>query len=510
MDTCMRFIDLIPARFALLPLAVSLAWAILPRTTVSAAPPTAQCPNVIFVLADDFGYGSSNAYGADRRLLRTPHLDRLANEGMRFTDASAPASVCSPSRYGFLTGRYPFRSRQKYGVLYWWDNLLLNPAEDSLAGLMKRHGYATAHIGKWHLGYGDTYPVDYTARLSPGPNQVGFDYHLGVPHQHGDIMGVYIENDRVRGLRSRQLSRYSRSFYQATPFMGIDAPQRVDKDAMRELTDFATEWIRQKRDERFFLYFAPVAVHHPITPSDAMRGTSHCGAYGDFIHDLDWSVGRLLETLDYLNLTGKTLVIFTSDNGGEIPENNNEEFPEIQAVKAGLAINGRLRGDKHTIWEGGTRVPFIARWPGRIPCGATCDAMISLVDMYATLWDLLAGSTPKPAALAPDSFSFLPCLTDPAAKPTRRTMVTQDANGMLAIRSGEWKYVDDTPPIPLDQYPEKDLAFRKRAAATKPALFNLQADLEEKTDLYASRPELVQRLKTELDTIRKDPTAQAP
>ena len=506
----MRFANLPPSRLAILPLALVLAGTVLPLPAGVATPPTADRPNVIFILADDLGYGSTNAYGADRALVRTPHLDRLASEGMRFTDANAPASVCSPTRYGFVTGRYPFRSRQKYGVLYWWDNLLPDPKEESIAALMKRHGYATAHIGKWHLGYGQTYPLDYTGRLTPGPNDLGFDYHLGVPHQHGDIMGVYVENDRVRGLRSRQLSPYSRSFYQGTPFMGIDAPQRVDKEAMRELTEFATDWIRLKRDERFFLYFAPVAVHHPITPSDALRGTSHCGAYGDFIHDLDWSVGRLLETLDYLNLAEKTLIVFTSDNGGEIPENNNPDFPEIQAVKAGLAINGWLRGDKHTIWEGGTRVPFLARWPGRIPRGSTSEAMINLVDLYATLWDLLSGGRPKPAAVAPDSFSFLPCLSAPVTKSIRRTMVTQDANGMLALRSGDWKYVDNTPPVPLDQYPEKDQAFRKRAAATQPALFDLRADPGEQNDLYHTRTDLVRRLKEELDTIRSDPSARAP
>lgn len=478
---------------------------------VDQGPATADKPNVIFILADDLGYGSTNAYGANKSVVRTPHIDRLAVEGMRFTDASAPASVCSPSRYGFITGRYPFRSHSKYGVLFWWDNLLPNPNEETIADLFKHQGYTTAHIGKWHLGYGDKYPLDYTAKLTPGPNDLGFDYHLGVPHQHGDIMNVYIENDHVLGLRSRQLSPYSRSTYKETPYVGIDAPQREAKNEMKDLTKFATDWIRENKNQRFFLYFAPVAVHQPITPSDEMRGMSNGGSYGDFIQDLDASVGRLLETLDYLGLSENTLVVFTSDNGGEIPAAaRGEDAPELQAIRAGLKINGDLRGDKHTIWEGGTREPFIIRWPGHVPAGTTCAAMISLTDMYATFWDMFSPGKEKPATTAPDSFSFFGCLREPTAQARRLRLVTQDANGMLALREGKWKYVDNSPPIPLEQYPENDVAFRNRAAATKPALFDLSVDPAEQHNLYDSETAVVRQMQAALRLIRDDPIAKAP
>lgn len=466
-------------------------------------------PNVIVVLADDFGYGSSNVYGADRRLVRTPHLDRLAREGMRFTDANTPCSVCSPTRYGLVTGRYPWRTREKYGVLYWWATLLPDPAEPTIADLMKGQGYATAQVGKWHLGYGDVYPVDYAQTLSPGPNDLGFDYHLGVPHQHGDIMGVYIENMEVRGLRSRKAFPYSRSAYKSQPFIGLDAPQRVDKDAMGELTEFAIDWIRRNREGPFFLYFCPVAVHQPITPSDFMRGMSHAGPYGDFIQDLDQSVGRLLEALDYLGLAEDTLFVFTSDNGGQIPPEGDLEATEGQAARMGLAINGNLRGDKHTIWEGGTRVPFLVRWPGKVRAGAVSEATINVVDMYATLADLLTGGLPA-GGLAPDSYSFLPALLETGQPLARKTMVTQSVAGQLAIRMEGWKYVDDLPPLPLEQYGEEASAMRQQAERFQRALFHLAEDPREERDLIGERPEVAARLKEELDRLRKENSRGGP
>jgi len=239
-------------------------------------------PNIVFILADDFGYSSLNSYGADKNLVRTPHIDRLAEQGMRFTNASTPASICTPTRYGFLTGRYPWRSPLKFGVTNPLDPLLPDPDRVTIADWLNERGYNTAAIGKWHLGYGEKDPVDFTGKLSPGPLELGFDYHFGVPQNHGDMLGVYIENDHIYGLRSNKTAPYSKTFY-GTPYLGFDAPQRVNKDVMNDLTDKTVEWIKQQTgDNPFFLYFAAVAVHHPITPSGYMRGMSDCGPYGDF------------------------------------------------------------------------------------------------------------------------------------------------------------------------------------------------------------------------------------
>ncbi|MCK5565605.1 MAG: sulfatase-like hydrolase/transferase, partial [Planctomycetes bacterium] len=278
-------------------------------------------PNIVFILADDFGYSSLNSYGADKKLLRTPHIDRIAEKGMRFTDASTPASICTPTRYGFLTGRYPWRSPLKSGVVNPNDPLLPNPERVTIADWLKERGYNTAAIGKWHLGYGQGERAKRTDYLkwSPGPLDLGFDYHFGVPNNHGDGFNVFIENDHIYGLRSNRIQPYSKSFY-GRPYSGFDAPQRENKKTMSDLTDKTVDWLKQQsNDKPFFLYFGAVAVHHPITPSDHMRGMSNSGPYGDFIQDLDMSTGRILETLEYMNLMQNTIVIFSSDNGGDIP-----------------------------------------------------------------------------------------------------------------------------------------------------------------------------------------------
>lgn len=452
-------------------------------------------PNIVFILADDLGYGSLNAYGADRALVRTPHINRIAEKGMRFTNANTPASICSPTRYGILTGRYPWRSSLKFGVTNPVDPLLPDPDRVTVADWLKERGYHTAHIGKWHLGYGKE-PLDYTVSVSPGPPELGFDYHFGVPQNHDDKLGVYIENDHIYGLRSRKMNPYSKSFY-GSQYMGFDAPQRVNIDVMEDLTEKAVHWISiQDRDTPFFLYFAAVAVHHPITPSDYMRGFSDCGPYGDFIQDLDMSVGKIIEALEYMNLMENTLIIFSSDNGGEIP-GNRPSAPELQAIDSGLKINGDLRGDKHTIYEGGTRVPLVVSWPGHIGAGTSSDAIVNLLDLFATICELTDGSVPEQTEIAPDSHSFLSCLLQTGDQHSRTSMVTADANGMHAIRVGEWKYIDDTPPANL---PENR---RRRIIDFRPALYHLVNDPGEGENVVEERPDMVAQLKSELNRIRE-------
>ncbi len=452
-------------------------------------------PNIVFILADDFGYGSVNAYGADKNLLRTPHIDELADKGMRFTNAHAPASICSPTRYGFLTGQYPWRSSMKHGVVNPDGPLLPDPERVTVADVLKEQGYNTAAIGKWHLGYGNKQPCDFTGKLTPGPLDLGFDYHFAVPQNHGDYWGVYVENDEIYGLRSKTVQPYSRTFY-GKPYKGFDAPQRVNKDVMEELTDRSVDWLQQQSSGKsFFLYFAAVAVHRPITPSDYMRGISNCGPYGDFIQDVDWSVGKIIETLKYMGLYENTIIIFSSDNGGVVP-NNQPEAPESQAIDYGLKINGELQGRKHTIWEGGTRVPFIVTWPGQVEQGTASDDLVNLLDIFATIAEITNDGLPTDKNVAPDSYSFLPYLLQQDHSQPRTSMVTADAKGMHALRMGDWKFIDTTPP---DGYPKDRM---NRYEGEIPRLYNLAEDLAEEHNLYEKYPEKAKALLEELNRIR--------
>ena len=467
-------------------------WSVILVPTLKAQ----EKPNIIFILADDFGYSSLNSYGADKNLVRTPHIDRLAEKGMRFTNACTPSSVCTPTRYGFLLGQYPWRSSLKFGVVDPKGSLLPDPEKVTIAVWLKERGYNTAAIGKWHLGYGAKEPVDFTGKLTPGPLDLGFDYHFGVPQNHGDMLGVYIENDHIFGIRSKKVQPYSRTYY-GTPYLGFDAPQRENKNVMEDLTNKSIDWLkRQSKENPFFLYFAAVAVHEPITPSDYMRGLSDCGPYGDFIQDLDYSVGRILETLEYLNLKDNTIIIFSSDNGGEIPA-NKPDAPEIQAINYGLKINGDLRGDKHTIWEGGTRVPFIVSWPGKVENSSVSNNMINIVDIFATVCEITDGKLPDSKEVAPDSFSFLPSLIKSANKHPRTSMVTADVNGMHALRSGDWKYIDDTPPAGM---PEQKMINLKKTFIRQ--LYNLTEDPGEKVNLYNEKQDQAKMLSEELNRIR--------
>jgi len=236
----------------------------------AAEQPAASRPNIVVILADDLGWGSLNCYGAPKKLVRTPNCDRLANEGIRFTDANTPSSVCSPTRYALLTGRYCWRTSLQHEVLGTVAPLHIETSRLTIASLLKKHGYRTAAVGKWHLGYGSSPKCDYTAELTPGPLDIGFDYHFAVPSNHGDNTGVFVENRRVVGLRSNKLdpSRYGKTFYGRGSFLGLDAPQRVDEEVMDTLTRKTVAWLEQQEAGKpFFLYFTPVTVHRPVTPS---------------------------------------------------------------------------------------------------------------------------------------------------------------------------------------------------------------------------------------------------
>jgi arylsulfatase A len=451
--------------------------------------------NIVIILADDFGYGSAGCYGADSKLVRTPHIDRLAREGRRFTDASTPSSVCSPTRYGMLTGRYCWRTSLKNKVLNANDPLHIETNRTTIASLLQSQGYATAAIGKWHLGYGSKKPVDFTAKLSPGPLDIGFGYHFGVPSNHGDYTGVYVENWGVAGLRSAKLTPSGRNYYSGGPFLGLDAPQREDTTVMETLTDKAVAWIgEQKRDKPFFLYFTPVAAHEPVTPSVHTKGTSEAGPYGDWLHEIDRSVGRILETLDKQEIANDTLILFTSDNGGDNKETRGGT--QAAAMKAGLRINGPWHGGKHSIYEGGFRVPYLIRWPGHVPAGTVCDEMINLTDTLATITALVGAER-----AGEDSFNVLPAwLGKEHDQPLRPSMILHSSDGVFAVRQGPWKWIEGKP--------SKPSSAKNRRTESKPQLYNLRKDPAEKRDVLAQNPDVARQLSELLKRCRKTGTSQ--
>jgi len=480
----------------------------------------ADRPNIVVILSDDYGYGSAGCYGADPKLIRTPAIDRLAAEGRRFTDGNTTSSVCSPTRYSLLTGRYCWRTSLTHEVLGTFSPLHIEPGRVNLASLLKAKGYATAAVGKWHLGYGKEnedpkWRTEYKAELSPGPLDIGFDYHFGVPSNHGDLTGVFVEDRFVYGLRSGGIPSGTKlagpaadsDDFKATygpedmengkaKILDLDAPRRKNERVMKVLTDKATTWLEaQPKDRPFFLYFTPVAVHNPVTPDKDLAGKSAAGPYGDWIHELDASVGRILATLDKMGATKDTLVLFTSDNGGVFkPE--NERLLQTAAFKAGLKVNGGIRGGKHDVWEGGFKVPFIARWPGKVPAGSTAAQMVSVVDILATTAEIVGAPLPAKEIGAEDSRSFLPVLIPGAAEAKgREDLIIHSADGVFAVRKGRWKWIEG---VPVDEIAEG--ARKARKTQHRPQLYDTITDPAETKDVSAEHPEVVAELK---DLLRR-------
>lgn len=447
-------------------------------------------PNVVVILADDLGWGSVGCYGADPSLVQTPNIDRLAKEGRRFTDGNTTSSVCSPTRYALMTGRYCWRTSLKFEVLGVASPLHIEPERLTIASMLKSLGYRTGVVGKWHLGY-QTGKTDYTKALRPGPQDIGFDDQFCVPSNHGDATGVFVEGEAVAGLRSDKLSPDKYTGWKGNKLMGLDAPQRVDDEVMPTLTDKAVAWLKQqKAGEPFFLYYAPVAVHNPITPSKDTKGTSRAGIYGDFIHELDRSVGAVLKALDEQGFAENTLLLFTADNGGEI---NGE--PQTEAQKAGLRQMGPFKGDKHTVWEGGFRVPYLVRWPGRVPAGTVCDETVSLVDTLATIAAAVDYPLPPADQGAEDSFNVLAAWEGhPTLAPLRQHLIVHSADGVFAIRKGGWKWIEGKAAKPKPPVQRQD--------EFHPQLYKLTDDIAETSDVQSGAPDVAAELAKLLDECR--------
>lgn len=398
-------------------------------------------PNVILINADDLGFGDVGAYGATK--VRTPNMDRLANEGRMFTDAHSASAVCSPSRYSLLTGEYSAR-KDFWHPIFARDTLQVGLDQMTIANVMKDAGYKTSVIGKWHLGFGTEYPVDWNKDLKPGPLELGFDYYFGIPVLNSHPPFVYVENHRVLGLEEDDPIVYgkeahTRQFdekFDLDEVGGGEAAHKLykDREVGKTLKNRTVKWIKENKNGPFFLYFAPPQIHHPFTPAPEFISTSEAGRYGDFIHELDWMIGEILHVLDEENLTENTLIIFTSDNGGMLNRGGQE------AWEAGHRLNSDFLGFKFGAWEGGHRVPFIVRWPGNVPSGTQSDELISNVDMLATLAAL--ANVELENGEGRDSHNVLPAFTGTPDQQIRKHLViSPNQKSHLSLRQDNWMYI---------------------------------------------------------------------
>ena len=485
-------------------------------------------PNIICMLADDLGYGDIACYNENAKI-ETPYLDQLADQGMRFTDAHSSSAVCSPTRYALLTGRYNWRSQLQKGVLWYWDEPLIESDRLTIGDLLSNSGYATACIGKWHLGWDwptrddakindqlaigqydkekrDAFSskVDFTRPIANGPVTRGFDYYFG-----DDVPGFppfcFIENDRTVGLPSQEKPDSLFGYSDGGPMInGWNW-----KDLLPAITGKAVDYIyaqngreqfKRARDKPFFLYFSLTAPHVPIVPIEEFKGTSQAGAYGDFVQQIDWSVGQIMEALEKNGLAEKTLLIFTSDNGSPGRDGTNMVGDYNSVTKFGHHPSYIYRGTKTDIWEGGHRIPFIAKWPGVIHPGTICKETICLTDLMATCATIVGKTLPENAG--EDSYSLLSIFHGKDYHGQfREATVHHSINGNFSIRKGIWKLVMCSGSGGLSE-PRNEAARAQGLPATQ--LYNLEQDPGETDNLYEKYPETATRLEQLLSGYIKE------
>jgi arylsulfatase A-like enzyme len=472
----------------------------LTATAAETTPTTPPGPNIIVIFADDVGWGDASSYGATK--IKTPNIDRLAREGQRFENGHASAAVCTPTRYSLITGQYAWRQNTKgvnKGVAE-GDSPLLIPTDMITApGLLQQAGYRTGLIGKWHLGFGLTKP-DYNEDLRPGPLEVGFDEFFGIPATNDRIPTVLVRDHRVKDLDPKDPLRYSYDEAEAKS-QGM-SPLSAGRNRIgwskggksawwkdTELADINTresvQFIERNKDKKFFLLFAPHNVHAPKIPGPRFLGTSGLGERADMLLELDASIGEILQTVDRLGLANDTLIIYSSDNGAYVI---NED---------GHRPNGPYRGIKSQLWEGGHRVPFIARWPARIQPGVSED-LVSTIDIPATICAAAGVTLPKDAL--PDSYNLLPAMLGEKDAPKRDDLIVQSGPGDLGVLSGPWKYIPDLAVADGWKAARKD-----PDAPDRPGLFNLSKDPGETKNLAQENPAEVQRLADLLAQAKSSP-----
>ncbi len=483
--------------------------------------PKAQPPNIVIILADDLGYGDPQCYNTESKI-PTPNIDRLASEGLRFTNAHTPSSVCTPTRYGLLTGRYCWRTVLKKSVLWPWDEPLIKAERLTLPAMLKAHGYHAACIGKWHLGwewptsdssritetmqpgqydatsrvaFGEK--VDFTRPIGGGPCERGFDVYFG-----DDVPNFppycFIENDRTVGIPAALKPK---------AMFGHPGPSVPGWDltaVMPTLASRAADYIGQRAEEPgnkpFFLYMPLTAPHTPIAPTEQFRGTSQAGLYGDFVHEVDATVGQVLEAIGQHGLSANTIVLFTSDNGSPARNGKNMSGPTRSVVADyGHDPSRPWRGMKADIWEGGHRVPCIVRWPGAVSPGTATDEVICLTDFMATVAAIVGHDLPEHAA--EDSYSLLPLLrNEKRDQPVRPSIVHHAYDGTFAIRDGDWKLIPGNLGSGGFTKPSR---IEPQTGGPQGQLYHLGDDPAEAHNLWEKRPDVVQRLSDLLSRIQQ-------
>jgi arylsulfatase A len=458
-------------------------------------------PNIVFIMADDMGYGDLGCYGAVK--IPTPNMDRLAAEGMRFTDAHSSSAVCTPSRYSVLTGRYAWRTWRKQGVGGGFSLPLIDPARLTVAALLRQAGYATAAVGKWHVGlewqpkegmtidtevWEDRGQVDYARPIIGGPNHLGFDYFFGIAGSLDMPPYCFIENAHTVGVPTQEKHPYNPQ--QETGFMTPGwRDEAVDTTFAEKAVAFIDRHCESHPDRPFFLYLTPSAPHRPCMPPDFIRGLGQAGPRGDMVALVDWMVGQILSALDRWGVAEKTLLIVTSDNGARPADVDGNTY--------GHKSCGDLRGFKADIWDGGHREPFIARWPSRIKAGTVSHETVCLGDLLATCAAIV--DIPLSRHAGEDSVNLLPVLTGAKREvPTRETIVHHSWDGMFSIRQGKWKLI-----LGLGSGGFSEPArVQPSSDGAQGQLYDMEEDPAETTNLWATQPEMVERLTALLDAYR--------
>lgn len=459
----------------------------------------AERPNIIVIYTDDQGFGDASCLNPDAKF-QTPNLDRLAAEGISFTNAHCADTVCTPSRYGLLTGRYCWRTTKKTGVMGAEGQCLIADGRMTLPSLLRDNGYNTAMVGKWHLGMdfpGDPGSRDWTQPIQDMPLDKGFDHFWGIPAslnygvlawfdgRHAKVPPTVFTNKKPN---KRHVDYRIKPPYQATPALtkkavgkvGMEvAPDFIDNQCLTRFTDKAIEWIgsqaeEAKNDKPFFLYLPLTSPHYPVCPLPEFHGKGNCGGYGEFVIETDHHVGRILKFLEARGLDQNTLIVFTSDNG---PEKSWQQ----RIGDFGHHSNGPYRGGKRDIYEGGHRVPFFVRWPAGIAApNRTYDGLVGQVDLLATFADLMKAKLPHDAG--EDSQSFRAILSDSSATHARLPLINHGSSGRFSVTEGRWKLV---------------MPHRRTVAE----LYDLISDPSEKSNVADSHPEKVKSLQRKLSKI---------
>lgn len=482
-------------------------------------PVAADRPNVLLIYADDLGYGDLGCYGAGH--LTTHHIDALAAEGIRFTRAHASSASCTPSRYSMLTGQYAWR-KPGTNIARGDAKLLIDTGIVTLPAVFQRAGYTTGVVGKWHLGLGPEGGPEWNGEIKPGPLEIGFDYSFILPATGDRVPCVYVENHRVVGLEEDDpiqvsygkkigdwptgkenpelLKMHPSHGHDQTIVNGISrigymsggkAALWTDENTADTLVKRAREFMIRNQDTPFFLFFSAHDIHVPrVVPHERFAGKSGMGPRGDVILQFDWAVGALMEELDRLGLAENTLVILTSDNGPVVDDGYRDQAVELLSTHQPA---GFLRGGKYSAFEGGTRVPFIVRWPGQVHSGHS-DALISQVDLLASLARLTGVAVDS--LEAPDSLDELDALLGKDKK-GRSHLVEHALNGTLSLVSGDWKYIEPHKGPPVLAHVNIETGNHP-----EPQLYNLVADPGEKRNLAAEHPGKLSELAALLEKIR--------